>query len=101
MNHQDTAKALVASPWETSTPYFTPFKQLPEQSSADFCGRDMPVQFSSIIAEHEAAATWAALFDLCHMGRLRLNGPGALAFLDQQICRPLASMQIGQVRYGY
>jgi aminomethyltransferase len=66
----------------------------------DFGGWDMPVQFSSIIAEHEAVRHRAGLFDLCHMGRLRLNGPGALAFLDQQICRPLASMQIGQVRYG-
>lgn len=66
----------------------------------DFGGWDMPVQFTSIIAEHEAVRQRAGLFDLCHMGRLRVSGPSALAFLDEQVCRPLASMNIGQVRYG-
>ena len=66
----------------------------------DFGGWDMPVQFAGILSEHGAVRSKAGLFDLCHMGRLHLRGAGALAFLDQQICRPLASMKPGQVRYG-
>ncbi|TVR16094.1 MAG: glycine cleavage system aminomethyltransferase GcvT [Planctomycetota bacterium] len=66
----------------------------------DFSGWQMPVQFQGILAEHAAVRQDCGLFDLGHMGRLRLSGPGAGDFLDHEICRPLASMQPGQVRYG-
>jgi aminomethyltransferase len=66
----------------------------------DFHGWDMPVQFASITGEHQAVRTAAGAFDLCHMGRLRLTGAGAQAFLARRVCRPVADMAAGQVRYG-
>lgn len=66
----------------------------------DFHGWDMPVQFAGIGAEHQAVRTAAGLFDLGHMGRLHLSGPGSAAFLAHQVCRPIAEMKPGQVRYG-
>lgn len=66
----------------------------------DFAGWDMAVQFAGIQAEHAAVRTGAGAFDVCHMGRLRLTGPGALAFLERRVCRRLADMRAGQVRYG-
>ena len=46
----------------------------------DFAGWSMPVQYTSIVAEHQATRTAAGLFDISHMGRLRFDGPGAAAF---------------------
>ncbi len=66
----------------------------------DFHGWEMPVQFSSITQEHRAVRSGAGMFDLCHMGRLTLRGPGATAFLSRRVCRPLTDMEPGVVRYG-
>ncbi len=66
----------------------------------DFAGWDMAVQFAGIQAEHAAVRSAAGVFDVSHMGRLRLSGPGALAFLSRRVCRRLADMRAGQVRYG-
>ncbi len=66
----------------------------------DFHGWDMAVQFSSITEEHTAVRNGCGLFDLGHMGRLHIEGPKALEFLQARSCRPLASMKPGQVRYS-
>ena len=47
----------------------------------DFAGWSMPVQYESIVAEHEAVRKRVGLFDISHMGRLTFTGPGAAAFL--------------------
>ncbi|MBA2482188.1 MAG: glycine cleavage system aminomethyltransferase GcvT [Planctomycetes bacterium] len=66
----------------------------------DFHGWDMPVQFTSIATEHQSVRTAAGLFDLGHMGRLHVQGTGSLRFLERRVCRPLADMASGAVRYG-
>lgn len=66
----------------------------------DFAGWDMPVQFGGITAEHQAVRTGCGLFDLGHMGRLLVDGPGAAAFLGRRVCRKLTDLSGGQVRYG-
>lgn len=66
----------------------------------DFAGWDMPVQFAGITAEHHAVRTGCGLFDLGHMGRLQVDGPGAASFLRRQVCRKLSGIKPGQVRYG-
>ena len=48
----------------------------------DFAGWSMPVQYATgIIAEHLATRRGAGLFDVSHMGRYRVTGPGAERFL--------------------
>jgi aminomethyltransferase len=66
----------------------------------DFNGWDMPVQFAGITAEHHTVRNTCGVFDLGHMGRLRLAGPGVLGLLARQVCRPVSDLRPGQVRYG-
>lgn len=66
----------------------------------DFAGWSMPVQYGSIVAEHNATRTAMALFDVSHMGRLRFSGSGVTAFLDSLVTRRVSDMKPGQVRYG-
>ncbi|MCA9268042.1 MAG: glycine cleavage system aminomethyltransferase GcvT [Planctomycetales bacterium] len=67
----------------------------------DFGGWSMPVQYSTIVEEHRACRTSAALFDVSHMGRFRFDGPGAEAFLDHLCTRKIAGMAIGRIRYSF
>ena len=41
----------------------------------DFAGTQLPVQFSSIVQEHQAVRRGMGWFDVSHMGRFRLSGP--------------------------
>lgn len=66
----------------------------------DFNGWDMPVQFAGITQEHQTVRTACGVFDLGHMGRLHLEGPGSLELLARQVCRRLDDLKPGQVRYG-
>ena len=66
----------------------------------DFGGWDMPVVYSSIVAEHNACRTGAGLFDISHMGRLVFAGAGAEAFLERVLTNAVATLADGQVRYS-
>ena len=66
----------------------------------DFHGWDMPVQFQGITAEHQVVRTLVGVFDLGHMGRLRVSGAKALAYLSRRVCRRLSDLAPGGVRYG-
>jgi aminomethyltransferase len=66
----------------------------------DFAGWSMAVQYGSIVAEHQATRHAAGLFDVSHMGRLRLTGSGAEAFLDRLLTRKVAGLSPGKIRYS-
>ena len=66
-----------------------------------FGGWDMPVQYAGIVAEHHAVRAAAGLFDISHMGRLSLSGADALPFLEGLFTNAVATMRVGQVRYGF
>lgn len=66
----------------------------------DFAGWAMPVQYSSIIAEHHAVRQFGGLFDISHMGRLQVSGPDAAALVERLVTCRVAGMKDGQVRYG-
>lgn len=65
----------------------------------DFGGWDLPVQFSSIKAEHEAVRTKAGLFDVSHMGEVLVTGEDALAFLQKVMTNDVSKLKIGQAQY--
>ena len=48
----------------------------------DFCGWDMPIQYTGIIQEHQAVRHKVGIFDVSHMGRILIEGPEAEKFLD-------------------
>ena len=65
----------------------------------EFAGWEMPVQYTSIVEEHLAVRAAAGLFDISHMGRLRLAGPFATEFLNRVVTIDVSRMRAGQVRY--
>ncbi len=66
----------------------------------DFGGWDMPVQYpAGILAEHGAVRTKAGLFDVSHMGELRVTGKDALNFLQFMTPNDVSSLSIGQIHY--
>jgi aminomethyltransferase len=66
----------------------------------DFAGWQMPVQYSSIVAEHEAVRSGAGLFDVSHMGEVEFNGPGALQSANALITNDLSRCADGQALYA-
>lgn len=48
----------------------------------DFAGWEMPLSYRGVVAEHLAVRTHAGLFDVSHMGRIRIQGPDAEHFLN-------------------
>lgn len=66
----------------------------------DFAGWQMPVQYKSIVEEHNWVRQSVGAFDISHMGRFRLYGPGAQALLSHTVTCPVDAIQPGQVKYG-
>lgn len=66
----------------------------------DFAGYEMPIQYSSIVTEHQNCRTTGALFDVSHMARLRFDGDGAEQLLDHLLTRRVSDLPVGGVRYG-
>jgi aminomethyltransferase len=65
----------------------------------DFAGWWMPVQYASIVDEHVATRAAAGMFDVSHMGRLTVTGPGSRDWLEGLLTRRVADMDVGRVRY--
>jgi aminomethyltransferase len=64
-----------------------------------FAGWEMPIQYRGIAAEHAAVRERVGLFDVSHMGELRVTGPGALAAVDSLITNDLSKAENGQAVY--
>lgn len=66
-----------------------------------FAGYSMPVQYpAGLIAEHRHTRSAAGLFDISHMGQLRLVGPDAAAALETLMPMDVAGLAPGKQRYG-
>ncbi|MCL2324079.1 MAG: glycine cleavage system aminomethyltransferase GcvT [Actinomycetia bacterium] len=65
-----------------------------------FAGYEMPVEYSSLIAEHEACRNSVGIFDVSHMGELRLSGAGAKDFLLRMLTNDLERIdEVGAAQY--
>ncbi|MEM7049648.1 MAG: glycine cleavage system aminomethyltransferase GcvT [Acidobacteriota bacterium] len=65
-----------------------------------FAGWEMPVQFSGLMEEHRAVRTAAGLFDVSHMGEIRVWGRGAESFLQALTPNDVARLQDGRAHYS-
>jgi aminomethyltransferase len=66
-----------------------------------FAGYSMPVQYpAGLMAEHHHTRTAAGLFDVSHMGQLRLVGADAAAAFETLIPVDVIGLQAGKQRYG-
>lgn len=66
----------------------------------DFAGWQMPVRYSSDLAEHAAVRTAAGLFDLSHMAEILVVGPQAAEALDYALAGKLSAIAEGQAKYS-
>lgn len=66
-----------------------------------FAGYTMPVQYpTGLLAEHHHTRLAAGLFDISHMGQLRLVGPDAAAALESLMPMDVLGLGLGKQRYG-
>ncbi|MGB3135955.1 MAG: glycine cleavage system aminomethyltransferase GcvT [Nodosilinea sp.] len=65
----------------------------------EFAGWSMPVQFGGIRQEHQAVRDRAGLFDISHMGKFELRGPGVIAALQRLVPSNLQRLNQGQAQY--
>lgn len=73
----------------------------------DFAGWEMPIMYAapgggpgSIIDEHKQVRTSGGLFDVSHMGRVKVTGRHARRFLERLCTRRISDMEPGQCRYS-
>ncbi|MEW6196222.1 MAG: glycine cleavage system aminomethyltransferase GcvT [Bacteroidota bacterium] len=66
----------------------------------DFAGFKMPVQYSSIIAEHKAVRTGVGVFDVSHMGEIFIRGNKALDFVQHITVNDASLLTDGRVQYS-
>jgi len=65
----------------------------------EFGGWEMPVQYNSILEEHQAVRTRAGLFDVSHMGEFKIAGPDALTFLQYLVPNDVSRLSIHHALY--
>ena len=68
-------------------------------SFTDFGGWQMPLRYTSDLAEHHAVRRSAGIFDLSHMGEVKVAGPEAGAALDHALVGALSAVAVGRARY--
>ena len=66
----------------------------------DFGGWNMPVQYSSILEEHNAVRNGVGLFDVSHMGEIEIRGLEAAKLVDYVSTNNAAKLKIGQAHYS-
>ncbi len=81
----------------------TPLDEVHEQAGAKlvpFAGWRMPLQYDGIIAEHNAVRSSAGLFDVSHMGQLRIQGADAIADAQRVLSNDLDRIpDVGLAQY--
>lgn len=66
----------------------------------EFGGWNMPVQYGPILEEVTRVRTHAGLFDLSHMGRVRVTGRDRVGYLDRLLTNHVAKIASGSIRYA-
>ena len=74
----ETASALKRTP-------FYPRHVALGAKMVPFAGHEMPIQYEGIMAEHRAVRTGVGVFDVSHMGEIRLTGRGAIALANRLV----------------
>ncbi|MFB8189982.1 glycine cleavage system aminomethyltransferase GcvT [Microbacterium sp. NPDC055988] len=86
-----------------SDPRYTPLRERHEALGAsftDFGGWQMPVRYTSDLAEHHAVRQAAGLFDISHMAEFLVTGEKAAEFLDFALAGRISAMPVGKAKYS-
>src|SRR6185312_15838101 len=66
-----------------------------------FAGWLMPVQYTSIVEEHQAVRNNVGVFDISHMGQLIVDGSGAGEWLNTMLTNNVAKLNVGTGQYTF
>ncbi|MGZ0146900.1 glycine cleavage system aminomethyltransferase GcvT [Kribbella sp. WER1] len=66
---------------------------------AEFGGWEMPLEYSGVVAEHTAVRTSVGVFDVSHLGKATVKGPGAAAYVNACLTNDLGKIAPGQAQY--
>ncbi|MBI2164967.1 MAG: glycine cleavage system aminomethyltransferase GcvT [Chloroflexi bacterium] len=66
-----------------------------------FSGWEMPLQYTSILAEVRAVRGHCGIFDVSHMGRIHITGPKAASLLHKLLAADVLALQEGRSRYSF
>ena len=66
----------------------------------EFAGYDMPIQYSGIVAEHDAVRSGVGIFDVSHMAQFRVFGPGAFDALQSLVTNDLSRIRGSSLEEG-
>jgi aminomethyltransferase len=67
---------------------------------APFAGWKMPIGYAGTLKEHEAVRERVGLFDLTHLGKVEVTGPGALDLLQRVVTNDVARAKVGDALYN-
>ncbi len=98
-----TASSTASTATSGAEPHYSPLHDVHVALGAaftDFAGWQMPVRYSSDLAEHHAVRTAAGIFDISHMAEIAVDGPDAAAFLDAALAGRLSAMAPGKAKYS-
>ena len=90
-------------PAGTSGPKTTALHDLHTELGArftDFGGWDMPLRYGKELEEHRAVRESAGVFDLSHMGEVRVTGRWAAALLDHALISNISAVPVGKAKYS-
>jgi aminomethyltransferase len=65
-----------------------------------FGGWFMPIEYEGTLSEHRAVRERVGLFDLSHLGKVDVRGPGALDALQRTLSNDLAKVDVGRAQYN-
>ena len=66
---------------------------------SEFGGWLMPLQYSGVVAEHRAVRTAVGVFDVSHLGKVRVTGAGAAEFVNRCLTNDLDRIAPGRAQY--
>src|ERR687892_1674487 len=66
----------------------------------EFAGWAMPIEYAGVLTEHRAVREAVGMFDLTHLGKVDVEGPGAGAWLQRVVTSDLSTFDIGGAQYG-
>lgn len=66
----------------------------------DFAGWEMPIQYSGVVDEYHAVRSKAGLFDVSHMGRISVSGPGSVGFLQYVTTNDVSKISVHSSQYS-
>lgn len=87
------------SPGERATPLLDAHREVGARLT-EFAGWEMPLQYEGVVAEHNTVRSATGVFDVSHLGKLRVRGPGAGAALQHALTADVLALEQGRATYA-